>query len=130
MKLRETRRLKCQASRAKTYRTTFHTQNLRIDTVSHCSNSPESSRRHWRLCWREKGLRRAWHPLRRFRTRRVISIELFWGIGSVGIGRFVETLRKLGFRGPLNVERETEDQRERFRDLAGGVRLLRALARP
>src|ERR1017187_2029743 len=76
MKLRETRRLKCQASRAKTYRTTFYTQNLRIDTASHCSNSPESSRRHWQLCWREKGLRLAWHPLRRFRARRVISMEI------------------------------------------------------
>ena len=52
------------------------------------------------------------------------------GEGSVGIGRFVETLRKMGFGGPLNVERETQDQQERFRDLAGGVRLLRALARP
>jgi sugar phosphate isomerase/epimerase len=49
------------------------------------------------------------------------------GKGSVGIARFVETLRKVGFGGPLNVERETEDQVERFRDLAEGVRLLRAL---
>lgn len=49
------------------------------------------------------------------------------GKGSVGIARFVETLRKVGFRGPLNVERETEDQQERIRDLTEGVRLLRAL---
>jgi L-ribulose-5-phosphate 3-epimerase len=49
------------------------------------------------------------------------------GKGSVGIARFVETLRKVGFRGPLNVERETPDQQERFRDLAEGIRLLRAL---
>jgi hypothetical protein len=42
----------------------------------------------------------------------------------------VETLGRLGFSGPLNVERETEDQQERWRDLAEGVRLLRALARP
>src|ERR1039457_7062446 len=50
------------------------------------------------------------------------------GKGSVGIERFVETLGRIGFRGPLNVERETEDQEERIRDLAAGVRLLRALA--
>ena len=50
------------------------------------------------------------------------------GKGSVGIARFVETLRKVGFRGPLNVERETDDRHERFRDLAEGVALLRALA--
>lgn len=52
------------------------------------------------------------------------------GKGSVGIARFVETLRKVGFRGPLNVERETEDQQERIRDLAEGVALLRKLAVP
>ena len=52
------------------------------------------------------------------------------GQGSVGIRRFVETLRKVGFGGPLNVERETEDQRERWRDLAAGVGLLRALVQP
>jgi sugar phosphate isomerase/epimerase len=49
------------------------------------------------------------------------------GEGSVGIARFVETLRELGFRGPLNVEREAEDQRQRLRDLAHGVELLRSL---
>ena len=49
------------------------------------------------------------------------------GKGSVGIARFVETLRKVGFGGPLNVEREAENQQERIRDLAEGVGLLRAL---
>jgi hypothetical protein len=33
----------------------------------------------------------------------------------------------VGFRGPLNVEREAKDQQARIRDLAEGVRLLRAL---
>jgi L-ribulose-5-phosphate 3-epimerase len=50
------------------------------------------------------------------------------GKGSVGIARFVETLRTVGFRGPLNVERESQDHEERLRDLAEGVRLLRTLA--
>ena len=49
------------------------------------------------------------------------------GQGSVGIPRFVETLRQIGFPGPLIVERETEDQRQRMRDLAAGVALLRTL---
>lgn len=59
-----------------------------------------------------------------------LGVERPLGKGSVGIARFVETLGRLGFSGPLNVERETEDQQERWRDLAEGVRLLRALARP
>ena len=52
------------------------------------------------------------------------------GKGSVNIARFVETLRNIGFRGPLNVERETDDQPQRWRDLADGVALVRALAQP
>jgi sugar phosphate isomerase/epimerase len=49
------------------------------------------------------------------------------GEGSVGMERFVQTLREIGFRGPLNVERETEDQQERLRDMARGIALLRGL---
>jgi sugar phosphate isomerase/epimerase len=49
------------------------------------------------------------------------------GSGSVGIERFVATLRDSGFRGPLNVEREAEDQRERLSDIRKGVQLLRSL---
>jgi sugar phosphate isomerase/epimerase len=56
-----------------------------------------------------------------------LGIERPLGKGSVNIPRFVETLRKVGFRGPLNVEREAKDQQARIRDLAEGVRLLRAL---
>jgi L-ribulose-5-phosphate 3-epimerase len=56
-----------------------------------------------------------------------LGLERPLGKGSVGIGRFVETLRKVGFHGPLNVEREAEDQDARIRDLADGVRLLRSL---
>ncbi|MCX6632620.1 MAG: sugar phosphate isomerase/epimerase [Candidatus Solibacter sp.] len=56
-----------------------------------------------------------------------LGMERPLGKGSVGIARFVEMLRKVGFRGPLNVERETEDRQERIRDLTEGVRLLRAL---
>jgi len=50
------------------------------------------------------------------------------GQGSVGIPRFVDTLREIGFRGTLNVERETEDQAARLQDIAAAVKLLRSLA--
>lgn len=49
------------------------------------------------------------------------------GKGSVGIERFVRAVADSGFRGPLNVERETEDQAERLRDMQEGVALLRKL---
>jgi sugar phosphate isomerase/epimerase len=59
----------------------------------------------------------------------VLGVERPLGKGSVDIARFVETLAKFGFPGPLNVERETEDQQERFHDLAEGVALVRLLTR-
>jgi L-ribulose-5-phosphate 3-epimerase len=49
------------------------------------------------------------------------------GQGSVGIPEFVQTLREIGFRGSLNVERETEDQATRVREMGEGVQLLRKL---
>ena len=49
------------------------------------------------------------------------------GKGSVGIDRFVATLKEIGFPGPLNVERETENQDERLRDIGEAVQLLRRL---
>jgi sugar phosphate isomerase/epimerase len=49
------------------------------------------------------------------------------GKGSVGIERFVKTLREIGFPGPLNVERECESQEERIRDIGDAVKLLRKL---
>ena len=49
------------------------------------------------------------------------------GEGAVGMERFVAKLRDIGFRGPLNIERETEDQQERLRDMRRGVELLRRI---
>jgi len=49
------------------------------------------------------------------------------GEGSVGIERYVRTLAEIGFRGPLNVEREAENQEERLRDIGRGIVLLRSL---
>jgi L-ribulose-5-phosphate 3-epimerase len=50
------------------------------------------------------------------------------GAGSVGIPRFLDKLKAIGFRGPLNIEREAENQDERYRDLRAAVHLLNSLA--
>ncbi|HVO96902.1 MAG TPA: sugar phosphate isomerase/epimerase family protein [Bryobacteraceae bacterium] len=49
------------------------------------------------------------------------------GQGSVGIPRFVETLKKVGYNGSVNVEREIEDQQQRLADIEMAVGLLKSL---
>ena len=49
------------------------------------------------------------------------------GKGSVGIPAFVRALKEIGFQGSLNVERECEDQTQRWRDIAEAVQLLKSL---
>jgi sugar phosphate isomerase/epimerase len=49
------------------------------------------------------------------------------GKGSVGIPAFVQALKDIGFQGSLNVERECEDQTERWQDIADAIRLLKTL---
>jgi len=49
------------------------------------------------------------------------------GQGSVGMERFVAAVVESGFTGPLNVEREVEDQGQRLRDIRAGIDLLRRL---
>jgi L-ribulose-5-phosphate 3-epimerase len=49
------------------------------------------------------------------------------GQGSVGMERFLDKLRKIGYKGPLCIERETPDREERLRDIAMGVKLLEKL---
>jgi sugar phosphate isomerase/epimerase len=51
--------------------------------------------------------------------------EVPLGQGQVNIKAFVQALRKVGYRGPLCIEREVGDQEGRLRDLAHGVRVLR-----
>ncbi len=46
------------------------------------------------------------------------------GQGSVGMERFVAKLKEIGYRCPMNIEREVPDHQERLRDIAMGVRLL------
>jgi L-ribulose-5-phosphate 3-epimerase len=49
------------------------------------------------------------------------------GQGSVGMERFIATLREIGFSSSLNIEREAENQQERIRDIGAAVQLLRGL---
>jgi sugar phosphate isomerase/epimerase len=58
-----------------------------------------------------------------------LGTERALGKGSVGIPAFVKALREIGFHGSLNVEREIEDQAERWRDIAEGVKWLRELVK-
>jgi L-ribulose-5-phosphate 3-epimerase len=51
--------------------------------------------------------------------------EVPLGKGQVNIPLFIQTLKKVGYRGPLFVEREVGDQPQRFDDIAAGIRLLR-----
>jgi sugar phosphate isomerase/epimerase len=60
-------------------------------------------------------------------TPRALGRERPLGEGCVGIERYVRTLVEIGFGGPLNVERETDNQQERLRDIASGIALLRSL---
>ncbi len=51
--------------------------------------------------------------------------EVVLGEGEVDIKRFVQTLKKIGYTGPLVVEREVGDQAARLRDVARGLEFLR-----
>jgi L-ribulose-5-phosphate 3-epimerase len=51
--------------------------------------------------------------------------EVPLGEGQVNIKRFVQTLKKVGYQGPLCIEREVGNQQERLRDVAHGIRYLR-----
>jgi len=57
----------------------------------------------------------------------VLGSERPLGQGSVGIGRFIAKLKEVGYRGTLNVEREVDDQTQKWRDVSAGVQLLRQL---
>ena len=51
--------------------------------------------------------------------------EVPLGQGQTDTRRFVQTLKAVGYRGPLCIEREVGTQAERFRDIEHGVRFLR-----
>ena len=49
------------------------------------------------------------------------------GQGAVGMERFLAKLKAIGFKGPLNIEREASDPAERLRDIQMGIKLLEKL---
>ena len=51
--------------------------------------------------------------------------EVPLGQGQTNTKLFVKTLKKIGYTGPLCIEREVGNQAERFRDIEHGVRYLR-----
>jgi L-ribulose-5-phosphate 3-epimerase len=51
--------------------------------------------------------------------------EVPLGQGQVNIKLFLQTLKKVGYTGPLCVEREVGDQEARMRDVAHGIRYIR-----
>lgn len=51
--------------------------------------------------------------------------EVPLGEGQANIREFVQSLKCVGFRGPICVEREVGTQEERFRDIEHGIRYLR-----
>jgi sugar phosphate isomerase/epimerase len=51
--------------------------------------------------------------------------EVPLGQGQVNIKAWLQTLKKVGYQGPLCIEREVGSQEERLRDIAHGIRYLR-----
>jgi L-ribulose-5-phosphate 3-epimerase len=51
--------------------------------------------------------------------------EVPLGKGQVNIQKFIETLKKVGYQGPLCIEREVGDQEQRVADIAHGIRYLK-----
>lgn len=49
------------------------------------------------------------------------------GQGAVGMERFINKLKSIDFKGPLNIEREIPDQKQRMSDIAMAVKLLEKL---
>jgi sugar phosphate isomerase/epimerase len=51
--------------------------------------------------------------------------EVPLGDGQVNIKKFIQTLKKVGYRGSLCIEREVGDQEQRVKDIAHGIRYLK-----
>jgi sugar phosphate isomerase/epimerase len=59
------------------------------------------------------------------KTKGTWGEEVPLGRGQTNTKAFVKLLKKVGYRGPLCIEREVGTQEERFRDIEHGVRFLR-----
>ncbi len=57
-----------------------------------------------------------------------LGVERPLGQGAVGMERFVRKLKEIGYKNPLNIEREIPDHQERLRDIKMGVGLLQGAA--
>lgn len=53
--------------------------------------------------------------------------EVPLGQGQVGMKAFVSTLKKVGYAGPLVIEREVGNQEDRIRDCAHGIEVLKGI---
>ena len=62
---------------------------------------------------------------RRTRVPGTWGEEVPLGQGEVNIRAFLQTLQKVGYQGPLCIERERGNQDERLADIAHGIRFLR-----
>ena len=51
--------------------------------------------------------------------------EVPLGKGQADIRKFIQALKKVGYRGPLFIEREVGDQQQRFDDIVHGIRFVR-----
>ena len=56
-----------------------------------------------------------------------LGVEKPLGQGAVNIPAYVAKLKEIGFTGPLNVEREVEDPRQKLAEMKMGVDLLDSL---
>jgi L-ribulose-5-phosphate 3-epimerase len=51
--------------------------------------------------------------------------EVPLGTGQTNTAAFIRALKKIGYRGPLCIEREVGNQQERFRDIEHGIKFIR-----
>lgn len=51
--------------------------------------------------------------------------EVPLGKGQVNIPLFIKTLKRVGYAGPLFIEREVGDQKQRFADIEAGIKLVK-----
>ena len=60
-------------------------------------------------------------------TPGALGTERPLGRGSVGIERFVKTMKRCGYNGTVNIEHEIADRRQRIEDIRRAVQLLASL---
>lgn len=56
-----------------------------------------------------------------------LGTEMALGKGAVGMERFIAKLKEVGYKGPLTIEREIEDQKQKIEDVKMAIELLKRL---